>query len=402
MFFSMAWLSLFAMFNLPTWMHHAPLVAAIVAAPFIMMVDHVSPTRSQVVVTLLGLPVMVSTLAIQDTEGALYSWSYVATIVALLGICRRRGVTLRLSIQYFFLVVLPEFIISSWIGPMARTERQDFEPTDYVPSLIPSAATHWHVHIGPWGETYHYSSFVGLVLTVVTGVALLRFKQRKALPLLLIGIYLIVFGGKFTTYLCLATVVGLYLVNRRRHRITASWLVILVGLIALYGADSVRDFVPTSDNEVASTLLRQYKTDITSGRQWLWNYHLRLFSDYPWTGVGLANMRFRIGTQIDGHRALASSESYYTQVFAAYGIWGASFILIHIYLVALLLKQRNIVKILCAGLIVIGTASASWFGSLYTPLPFFIMAFVCYAIDGPEVAEYGWGSVLTATRQRPH
>jgi hypothetical protein len=392
----MAWLSLFTMSNLVLSLHHIPTVVAICVALFIILSDKGSLTRSQVVVGLVGLPLMISTIASGDREGALFCWSYPATIIAFIAIGARRSVRPQTFIWYFFVVVLPEFILSKyWFGPIVKNDSAFISEADtsgYVPTVLPLPENGWHLHIGPWGETYHYSASVGLVLGAVCLVRYLRTRRTFYVWLLSFSVYLVVFSGTRTSYLGLAIMAVLFLLNRTRRRVVSSWLTIIAFLFILYGADVARSFIPRVDSEAVNSLLRQNMSDVTSGRQWLWSYHFNKLREYPLTGIGLSNTRFRIGTVIEGERTRASNESFYTQILAAFGYFGFCLTAIHIYLITMILRNGNLLRIMLAGLIVVGTAGASWFGVIYVPVTFFVLAYVCCGLDshqeGGSVPQY--------------
>lgn len=94
---------------------------------------------------------------------------------------------------------------------------------------------------------------------------------------------------------------------------------------------------------------------------------MRLFSSSPLIGNREHDVRgFEIGDIVDGERARARSESFYTIVLAWYGIVGILFHVVHCYLFYLALKSRSWTGVLIIGFMIITGLNAGGLGGVYS------------------------------------
>ena len=333
--------------------------------------------RRSLQLLLLASPLLLRIVVFRDSQGLLYVGALIAAMLALF-VISENGI--RLSPEVFFLFTIlgtiPVTLYSVFIvgGPVGNSK------ADIAPRFIPLAQNNWRISIAPWGETYHYTSALGVVLLSIGLVLYSRTRAKKHLLILALSAYLLVFSGARIGLITAGVILALFFLNRFKWRPLLSIAVIALGIGTVYGASFIADYVPTTNNELINALApvsRDSNTDVTSDRSWLWDYHMRLFKENPVLGAGMSSTLFSYGGLIEGHPAPSVDESYYTQIFAAFGLTALSIIFIHAYIVRLSLMERNVLKLLFAATLVVETAGNSMLANLYSPMSFFLFAYIC-------------------------
>ena len=358
--------------------HHLVTVATLSIAGFLALGNFWNwrPQHS-LRVLLLASPLLLRTIVFWDPQGLLYVASLIAAITALFAIAEQGA---RLSAKVFFLFglvgIIPITLYSAFVirGPIVHHDILT------GPSFIPLAENKWRISIAPWGETYHFTSAVGVVLLSISLVYYSRTRAKKYLLAIALASYFIFFSGARIGLITTMVILGLFLLNRFKWRPALSSAVILAGIATVYGANFIADHVPNSENKVLKALAptsRSSDTDATSDRSWLWNHHMRLFTKDPLLGAGMTSTIFSYGDLVEGRPAPSVAESYYTQIFAAFGLTALSIIFIHFYVLKRSFAQRDVLKLLFAAILVVETAGNSMLANLYSPIAFFLFAYIC-------------------------
>lgn len=367
--------------------HHAVTVTLIVFAGFIVISQPNSRfPKAFFALILLAVPIVVRTILLMDLQGALYVGSYVGTALALVLIGNRYArLSTAILILFLFVGILPITLISSIRGPIQQDD-PDSPSVEVDPNLVPDAQSEWRINIGPYGSTFHYTSDLGVVLFAIALVGLHN-RGRAYYPLLGLSLYFLVFSGARAGLVTAAAVALLFFVNRRARRPFWTYSILLATVVMVYSANSLVEQLPKRDRTTGGLLpLERTPTgDATSNRSWLWDYHLRLFSENPIEGAGLDAIRFRHHAIIEGRMAPAGSESYYTGLLASFGITGVSIILMHLYLFARTVRHPDLLKLLFGAILIVETVVNSMFATMYTAVPLFVVAYICAGLDADKM-----------------
>jgi hypothetical protein len=217
---------------------------------------------------------------------------------------------------------------------------------ELLKALIPHAENQWRAFL----ISVHFSSVLGSLILVfgIYGISkienlIINFSMVSA------GLYLVIFAKSRTSLL--ATIISLLLVmfftNKKQ---VALFLVTLLSVVSIYFFVPLIQDHPNLISGFANTsfvksFIRLDATDevygISSGRQWLWSYHIELFQKNILTGASRQLTAFKIGDKIGKERALAASESFFTYVLARYGIWGISYYVFFLLLLWKSIKSNN-------------------------------------------------------------
>ena len=208
-------------------------------------------------------------------------------------------------------------------------------------ALLPHAENQWRAFL----ISVHFSSVLGSLI-LVFGIYGISKKESLIINFSMVaaGLYLVIFAKSRTSLL--ATLISLLLgMLFTRKRQVALFLATLLSVVSIYFIVPLIQDNPNLISGVANTsfarsFIKLEATEaaygISSGRQWLWAYHLNLFKKNILTGASRQLTAFEVGDKIEGGRALAGSESFLTYVLARYGIWGISY---HIFFLLLLWKS---------------------------------------------------------------
>jgi len=110
----------------------------------------------------------------------------------------------------------------------------------------------------------------------------------------------------------------------RHHFLSRLFVLLFVVILVIFTPAIITELKTLFDDSVISESLKissRFTDDSTSGRSWLWNYHLDLFNKSPVFGVGLESVSFAKGDVINNVIAPAGSESGVTQFIAGFGLF---------------------------------------------------------------------------------
>jgi hypothetical protein len=207
--------------------------------------------------------------------------------------------------------------------------------------LFPSEVNNWKAFV----ISTHFSSVLGGVLLLFGFFNL--FKRGRSISdfvIILLGIYLVVFAQSRTTLLAtiFSLALGVFMKNVKKVflLLLSLSLILSIYLVTPIIQQNTSLLGSLGNSSFTRTFLKidnaKTSSGISSGREWLWKYHIVLFNQYMWTGAPRSLLDFKAGDVINGERATAGSESFFTYVLARYGIWGISY---YIFFVMLLWKS---------------------------------------------------------------
>lgn len=215
-------------------------------------------------------------------------------------------------------------------------------PSD-IQALTPSSVNQGKAFV----ISIHFSSVLGGIL-LLFGLYKLTTKKRSFPDILMIifGSYLVVFAQSRTTLLAIIISVILGLIFQIKNKVFVFFLSLFF-ILSIYVFTPIIQQNPAllgglGNSSFTRTFLKIDNTErssgISSGREWLWRYHISLFNQFIWTGAPRNLLDFKSGDLINGEIATAGSESFFTYVLARYGIWGTSY---YIFFLMLLWKSIN-------------------------------------------------------------
>ncbi|MBM9520475.1 hypothetical protein JWG39_11685 [Desulforhopalus vacuolatus] len=223
----------------------------------------------------------------------------------------------------------------------------------------------------------HYTGLLFSIFSLVSFILYLASKKKKYVLALIFGSVVVVFSLGRTELFALFISCAAYFFLFRYQKIFLNMKCIVLS-ITLFSIISIF-FIPhiLSNYKVDGFLGNRLKIsledhDVTSGRSWLWNYHLYLFKKNFWSGSSEAELSFLVGDYIDGEKAKAGSESFFTYVLARDGIFSFVTLFFLIWLVWLPIRENNIIAfvIILMGLIL--TSGLSTLGCTYDIFGFLI------------------------------
>lgn len=262
-------------------------------------------------------------------------------IVCISSLSERVFILPELIYKYFLFVIIPTSIINWAMG----------NPVSWIPN------SNMSMNIYGMG-TKHGTAIVGYALFLASSSNLyyknkinLSYKAMKVdLFFWLLSFYLVFFSTSRSVFMCQLGVCLLFFINIHRMRKQTSIVVSALLIVSVFFLEYLSDFVPyLSKNELISSFIHTDNFEqygVTSGRSWLWGYHLSEFANSKWfLGGGREVVDFSVGDWVAslGMEAKAGGESYYTGVLACYGLMGIVLMLVHVVLFLYAVKRNNVV-----------------------------------------------------------
>lgn len=338
-------------------------------------------------VLLLILPLfIIQAIVKKDMTSFLHSTSYILVIVAYSRIARTiKYDSNKYPINFLIFLVLPTIILYSFLH--FKVNRGD-SPLNLslINHLIPSAVNNFRVNIGTPNFTKHFSGDMGL-LNAIAGFFIYTYtKKKKYLVVSFFSIYVLFFSGARAALITFLCCIILFLINRRKVNTKLSFSMMILFVALFYLSNTIVEYlvllVPVDSFLGELLKLQLYDTHygITSSRDFLWAYHLKLFSSDVLLGVDSSFVRFSIGDRLaDGTIASAGSESYYTAMLAQYGLLGLVFPILHLYFFKRALTTQNMFSIIWCAIFILENVFNSTFANVYGVYFFvYIMMFSSY------------------------
>jgi hypothetical protein len=178
-------------------------------------------------------------------------------------------------------------------------------------------------------------------------------------------------------------IIAIWFFNRKHFRPVFNVFILVSFIIIIYCIDLIPFLEVFSKNKLTNELILKHKdvdsaVTLTSSRSWLWVYHLSKLAESHFKGVGIEGVSFKVNDIVDsGEVAGAASESYYTQMLAAFGIFGSLIIIFNLYMFFKALKYKSLNCVFLLFIIIIITVSGGpSFFSLYSFNSIFIWGLV--------------------------
>lgn len=320
------------------------------------------------------LSLCVITFAAHADMSAKDLFVYLFGIICTMYISERHLTPPQFIYKYFIIIVLPLSVLNIARGL----------PVSWVPD------SNMAINILGYG-TKHGTATVGFLLFIASlcniylkrhiGIRWKRF--RKDLFFFGLSFYLVFFSTSRSIFMCMGGVMLLLLINWKNFRPRTTITVATLLIVAVYLLENLSAYADVlAENEIIGQFLhtenfgREY--GVTSGRSWLWAYHLAVFfSNLPFGG-GREVVDFRVGDWIGtlGEEAHAGSESFYTGILACYGLIGVILILLHISLFLRAIKVKNVIGACIIFASIYATVTGEGLVSLYDDRS--IMLFLLY------------------------
>ena len=209
-----------------------------------------------------------------------------------------------------------------------------------------------------------------------------RRRFRKDIFFFGLSFYLVFFSTSRSIFMCMGGVLLLFLINWKRIRPRTTVTVATMLIVSVYILENLSTYADVLvKNELIGQFLHAEDFDrygVTSGRSWLWTYHLMVFfSNIPFGG-GRESVDFFVGDWIGalGEEAHAGSESFYTGILACYGLIGVILIILHISLFLRAIKAKNVIGACIIFACIYATVTGVGLVSLYDE--YSIMLFLLY------------------------
>jgi|GEM_PF-6289630 len=352
------------------WVAHSASAVLIVAA--ILKATMTKIPRVALTASAAGLVVLAYSFCLLDTQDVLLAGSWWAVCSSYFILFHRQEIRSRVIVS---IAIIVHVLFLLWAAFGLR-EADPGVPFNKL-TLIPVAENGYIINIGMPGSTKHFTATLAGML-LLWGIH--RFLEGGAKPLHIAitgwAAYLTIFSASRAVYLGVAFALAAMILNRRKPRMLASMLLLGVGVWACYGlplvVGAVRPVLPGTIGVLLKTV--EDNPDVTAGRAWLWDYHLRVFSENL-LGGGRAAL---VDLQTDVALGLArgSSESFFTGLLAIYGLAAIAFFLVYIagYVKALLNRDVEVAGLMM--FVIITTATSSLFSDVYGPFSAVMLALV--------------------------
>lgn len=234
-------------------------------------------------------------------------------------------------------------------------------------TLIPSAETEFIINFGAPGQTMHMAAFlVGLLM--LFQIIRIRHGQHHFISLLITG-YLLFFTlsrSIWLAFLCAAIYVVIT-AKSQKYFFLKSIIILVLGLLTIYGSQILVDIFDLKN----ITLLRTSSENVSSGRSFLWAWHLDVFSNNL-LGVGRQYFdQFERGGLLGDVLISAMTESYFTFVLASYGVFGFLNLFFYWHVFRNVISSRDLIK---SAIVVFAIIAAA--GSSFVTVPYSISFFM--------------------------
>jgi hypothetical protein len=253
----------------------------------------------------------------------------------------------------------------------------------YIPT-----STNWHLNVITSNSTKHGTCDLGFLL--LSGSVFYLFAKRKITIYIsfffALSLYFIIFSGSRGGGIALLSAVSVYYLNKDkiRKRITIVLIIFIITLV--YSVELFSDFFVNiaSKNVIAAEYLKidtLQSNNVSTGRMWLWAYHMQEFVKSHYLGGGFEVVNFFIGDYVDGEIAKAGSESPFTALIACYGIIGILLICLYFGLFIYALNRKNIYGAFITTIALIQTIATgiTYFSFMsYNSVLFFHLYFVSF------------------------
>ena len=279
-----------------------------------------------------------------------------------------------LPIKFLFLAVLPLFFLFCFVSiPVKMPDYIRVSNFSFVSRFIPLASNEFRINIGPPNFTKHFTGDIGLIC-FLSVIFLLKNKSIKyGYLVLFLSLYFVVFSGARTSLTALICCCLLIWINNEKIHPKLSFCILALFIVQFYSLNEIIGtvgFLLPVDSFVGGILrLERINEGITSGRDFLWGFHLHHFLENPFIGGLSSDINVSVGSVLaNGEIAEAGSESVYTTKLAQYGILGIIFPILHLFFFLKALLAKNTVNMIWCVALILGNVFNSTYGNIYGPI----------------------------------
>jgi hypothetical protein len=249
----------------------------------------------------------------------------------------------------YLLIFIPQFFYEYVVHNGANLR--------YIPTN-----TNWNLNVMTSNSTKHGTCNLGFLL--LSASVFYFSAQKKAIYLffVVLSIYFIIFSGSRGGGIALLSAASVYYINKNKVRKHITILLMILIIVFVYSieifGDTAAKFV--SKNTIASEYSRidgSQQNNVSSGRMWLWTYHIQKFTESNYLGGGREVVDFSVGDYVNGEIAKAGSESPFTGLLACYGIIGILLICLYFGMFIHALNRKNTYGIFIMTIAIIQTIS---------------------------------------------
>lgn len=256
-------------------------------------------------------------------------------------IAHKMNFTPQFCYNYYLWYIIPTSLVN------VATSHCEFS---YIPNSL-------HVINICGGGTKHGTAGVGFILFIASLYNLhlsyiCREKyKRKDIFFFFLSLYFTVFSSSRSYTMSLLGTLVLYWINRDSISKWKSWLIFIVCISSTYLLEMLTQYVAYfRQYPLLAQFMRADNFDnsagVTSGRAWLWSYHMNLFCNSKLLmGDGGEHLKFGGGDYVPflGMEAPAGSESPYTAQIACFGLLGIWMLLLLVRLFQNAINAHNLI-----------------------------------------------------------
>lgn len=362
-------ISIFVAIKLPKVLHFSELILLILCV-YEFILKKKQPTFFLVV--LVFIIIMLSSLCFikKDWGEILFVFSNIISLYAFEFFFRDKYININIIPIFFLVSIIPIFLLFIYLPiPLDYSDWMDdsLAHSTLLQRIVPSAENDFQINIGAPNQTKHHTGVIGLILFLH-----FLFKKRGKFDFLILSVslYILLFSQARSFGISCIFCLILYYINKSTFRPILSSILLVFIVSSTYFTETFLEFANSwqsiNNSFVMSYLQRDtFNTDISSGRLWLQLVHLSYFFESPFIGVHSTTLLFSNGDITEWGIAQAATESFYTQLFALFGVFGVLYLFLHIRLWYLAITNKNLFQLILASCIIYLTATNSNFQNTY-------------------------------------
>ncbi|WP_167317781.1 O-antigen ligase family protein [Desulfohalobium retbaense] len=290
--------------------------------------------------SLLFVFLIISTIR-NDIDAILESFMFFGGIMGYWTLTKVVNFNIPIFLKLSLYVLLPISIISALI----------FTQQVQGLSLFAFTGDQWRVYIVSIANTKRLANFLLLsgLFYFLSYRNKVTYNTYLSLFSISLGLYLSIFSGSRTNFIIVIILpiilltIKTFFARLKRYR----YVLLLLPFIIIAFIYSTTLYIEYNNVKLPGFAGELTKTtsdhgEVGAGRIWLWYYHLDLFKDNYLTGVSADKVDFKKGDMINGTRARAGGESYWTISLARYGVFSFLFYISLLYFGYLGIKYKSI------------------------------------------------------------
>lgn len=361
--------SIFVAIKTPQALHFSEILL-LVFCSYEFFFNKKKPTLFLIVIALIIITLSSLCFIKKDWNEILFLFSNIMSLYAFEFFFRDKYINLNIVPIFFLSNIIPVFLLFIFLPiPIHYSDWMDnsLSNSTLLQRIIPSVENNFQINIGAPNQTKHHTGVIGLILFLY-----LLFKKRGKFDLLifLFSLYILLFSQSRSFGVSCVFCLTLYYINKSNFRPILSTILLVFIVSSTYFTETFLEFANSweyiNNSFVMSYLQRDtFNTDISSGRLWLQLVHLSYFFESPFIGVHSTTLFFSNGDITEWGIAQAATESFYTQLFALFGVFGGLYLFLHMRLWYLAITNKNLFQLILASCIIYLTATNSNFQNTY-------------------------------------